>query len=58
MQIKLSNKFLSYFFQDTKCDLETSGGGSNFVYDGVNLLYYKCHKINFKRDGSYIDSPD
>ena len=21
-------------------------------------LYYKCHKINFKRGGAYIDSPD
>ena len=24
----------------------------------VDLLYYKCHKISFKRSGSYIDSPD
>ena len=39
-------------------ELETSMKGSEFVFDGVNLLYYKCHKINFKRDGSYIDSPD
>ena len=22
------------------------------------MLYYKCHKIGFKRGGSYIDSPD
>ena len=21
-------------------------------------MYYKCHKVNFRRDGSYIDSPD
>ena len=21
-------------------------------------MYYKCHKINTNRDGSYIDSPD
>ena len=21
-------------------------------------MYYKCHKVNFKGDGSYIDSPD
>ena len=32
--------------------------GNDFVFDGVNLLYYKCHEINFKRGGSYIDSPD
>ena len=32
--------------------------GSDFIFDDVNLLYYKCHKINFKRGGSYIDSSD
>ena len=21
-------------------------------------MYYKCHKVNFRRGGSYIDSPD
>ena len=35
--------------------------GSDFIcdcFDCVDLLYYKCHKISFKRSGSYIDSPD
>ena len=32
--------------------------GSDFVFDYVHLLYYKCHKINPNRGGSYIDSPD
>ena len=32
--------------------------GSNFICDCVNLLYYKCHKINFKCGGLYIDFPD
>ena len=31
---------------------------SDFIFDCAHLLYYKCHKINFKRGGSYIDSPD
>ena len=31
--------------------------GSEFVFDYVHLLYYKCHKINSNRGGSYIDSP-
>ena len=31
---------------------------SEFVFDYVNLLYYKCHKINLNCGGSYIDSPD
>ena len=29
-----------------------------FVFDYVYLLHYKCHKINLKRGGSYMDSPD
>ena len=31
---------------------------SEFVFDYVQLLYYKCHKINPNRGRSYIDSPD
>ena len=31
---------------------------SEFVFDHVKLLYYKCHKINLNHGGSYIDSPD
>ena len=29
-----------------------------FLFDSVQLIYYKCHKVNFKSGGSYIDSPD
>ena len=32
--------------------------GSEFVFDYVNLLYYKCHEINPNCFGSYVDSPD
>ena len=32
--------------------------GSGFIFDCVHSSYYKCHKINFKPGGSYIDSPD
>ena len=35
--------------------------GSELIFDYVQLLYYKCHKINLNcgdRDGTYIDSPE
>ena len=32
--------------------------GSEFVFDYVQSLYYKCHKINPNRGGSYIDFLD
>ena len=31
--------------------------GSEFVFDSVNSLHYKIHKISLSRDKSYIDSP-
>ena len=38
--------------------LETSMKGSALIFDSVQLMYYKCHKVNFIRGGSYIGSPD
>ena len=38
--------------------LETSMRGIDFIFNLVQLLHCKCHIINFKRGGSYIDSPD
>ena len=32
--------------------------GSEFFFNYVQLLFYKCHKINLNRGVSYIDSPD
>ena len=31
---------------------------SDFIFDSVQLIYYKCHKVNFRRYCSYIDSLD
>ena len=38
--------------------LETQMRGSDFIFNCVNLFYYKYHKINFKCGGSYIGSLD
>ena len=37
--------------------LEKSMRGSEFVFDSINILCYKLHKISLHRGGSYIDSP-
>ena len=39
-------------------NLEESMKASEFFFDYVNFLYYKCHKINPNCGGSYIDSFD
>ena len=41
----------------TQNNLE-SMAGSEFLFDYVHLLYYKCHKIKWNCDGSYIGFPD
>ena len=38
-------------------NLETSIKGRDFIFDSVQLFYCQCHKVNFSRGGSYIDSP-
>ena len=57
-----SNEVFDNFFESLlsryQIGLETSMKGSDFIFDSVQQLYYKFHKINFRRGGSYIDSPD
>ena len=48
-------KWLCWIYQE---NLETSMKGSDFIFDSVQLLYCKCHKVNFSRGSSSIDSPD
>ena len=33
-------------------------GGSNFIFESVDLLYYSLHKIGLKRGESYIKSSE
>ena len=57
-----TNEFIKEIFESFllkyQIGLETSMKGNDLVFDSVQLLYYKFHKISFKRGGSYIDSPD
>ena len=39
-------------------NLETSMRGSEFMFDSVQLMHYKCHKANFKCGDLYIDFLD
>ena len=55
-QLKIQENF-SENFNRYQIGLETPISGSDFSFDCVHLLYYKCHKINCKQGGSCIDSP-
>ena len=50
--------FLDSFRSKYQDNLETSMKGSDLIFDSVEPMYYKCHKVNFKRVGSYFYSPD
>ena len=52
------NKLFESLLSTYLIGLETSTRGSEFIFESVQLLYYKCHKINCKSGGSYLDSLD
>ena len=62
MQIKLlmnsSLKSLESLRERYQGNSETSMRESTFILDSAQMMHYKCHKINFRQGGSYIDSPD
>ena len=45
-------------FSRYQTGLEKSMIGSDFIFDCLIFLHYKCHKVSLKRCGSNIDSPD
>ena len=56
-----ADEFVKDFFKSLKNRYQNNLGsmkGSEFVFNYVHLLYYKCHKINPNCAGSYIVSPD
>ena len=55
--MKSLKNFLNLFSQKYQEGLEESMRGSEFVFDSVDSLYYKLHKISLNRRWSYIDSP-
>ena len=57
-----ANKVVDELFESLRSryqdNLEISMRGSEFIFDSVQMMYYKCHKVNFRRGGPYINSPD
>ena len=53
---EIIEEFFESLLQRYQKLLEESIRGSEFVFDSVDLLYYKLHEICLNRGGSYIDS--
>ena len=54
---KIIEELFDSFLRKYQKGFEESMKGSEFVFDSVDLLYYKLHKISLNHSGSYIDSP-
>ena len=55
---EIIKKLLKSLLNRHQNNLEKLMKDSEFVFDYVCALYYKCHKINLNRSGSYIGSTD
>ena len=55
---EIIEKLSEFLLKNCKKDLEEPMRGSEFVLDSINLLYYHLQKVDLKRSGSYIDSPE
>ena len=57
-----ANKVVDELFESLRSryqnNLEKSMRGSEFIFDWVQLMQYKFHKVNFRRGDPNIDSPD
>ena len=52
------NDLFKSLLQRYQENLEEKMKGSEFVFDGVNVLYYDLNKMSLNRGGSYIKSLD
>ena len=50
-------ELIKSFLQKYEDNLQNKMRGSDFEFDGVNVLYYDFYEISLNRGGSYIDSP-
>ena len=55
---EIIEKLFKSLLQKYQEGLEKSMKQREFIFDSVDLLYYKFHKISLNRGGSYVDSPE
>ena len=55
MQMKLLMDSLTHFDQD---NLVTSMRRSEYSFDSDQMMYYKCHKVTFRRGVVVVDDDD
>ena len=56
--MELLINFIESLLSKHQGNFEVSMRGSDFIFGSIQLLYYKCHKVNFRSGSSYINSLD
>ena len=51
------NELFESLLSRYQVNVETSMRESDFVFDSVQLMHFKCDRVTCKRGGSDIDSP-
>ena len=54
---EIAERLFRSLLQTYQDNLQEKMRGSDFIFDGVNYLYYDFNRISISKGGSYIDSP-
>ena len=54
---EVAEKLIMQLLQEHQDNLQNKMKGSDFIFNGVNYLYYDLNKITVSKGGSYIESP-
>ena len=54
---EITQKFIMSLLQKYQDNLQNKMKGSDFIFNGVNYLFYDFNRITISKDGSYIESP-
>ena len=54
---EVAEKFIMSILQKYQDNLQNKMKGSDFIFNGINYLYYDLNRITISKGGSYIESP-
>ena len=54
---EVAENLIMQLLQKHQDNLQNKMKGSDFIFNGINYLYYDLNRITISKDGSYIESP-
>ena len=56
-EFMIAEKLIMSILQKYQDNLQNKMKGSDFIFNGINYLYYDLNRITITKGGSYIESP-